>query len=150
MRSLLIFSIILAGCGQDAVLQGPVGPMGSPGLNGQGCSVAALAVGPASPNGGSLITCPDGSSSVVLNGSNGANGAPGTPGTVVTPVQFCPGHQSYPGTFTESGICIAGVLYGVYSLNGGFLAELPPGVYSSDGINSSCTFTIHANCLVTH
>jgi hypothetical protein len=40
-------------------------------------------------------------------------------------------------------------MYGVYSDNGGFLSELPPGEYSSDGINASCSFTIGANCSVT-
>ena len=147
------------------------------GLNGAGCSVASITDPTVAPNGGSVITCPDGTSSVVLNGAQGskgqtgltgatgatgatggqgsqgqqgAQGVSGTPGTIITPVQFCSGFkQSYPSTFAESGLCIAGQMYGVYSANGGFLALLPPGEYSSDGINSSCNFTIYANCSLT-
>jgi hypothetical protein len=70
---------------------------------------------------------------------------------VITPLQFCgPSFkQSYPNTFAESGFCIGGTIYGVYSANGGFLSALPPGEYSSDGINASCDFNIGANCAVT-
>ena len=140
--------------------QGPAGVAGQNGSNGSNCSVTTLAVGSTpAPNGGSLITCSDGTSSVVLNGSqglqgqtgaSGQNGSAGTPGTVITPVQFCKGvTPTYPSTFPESGLCINNVMWGVYSANSGFLAELPPGTYSSDGINASCTFTIGANCAVS-
>lgn len=129
------------------------GVNGSNGANGTSCSVATLSVGSVeAPNGGSLITCSDGTSSIVLNGTdgaNGTNGTSGTDGTVITPIQFCTGFtQSYPNTFAESGVCIAGIMYGVYSANGGFLSMLPPGEYSSDGINASCTFSISVNCVV--
>jgi hypothetical protein len=146
---LLCFSLTLSACGKGP--KGDVGAAGPAGVSGSGCSVATLAVGsPVASNGGSLITCSDGTSSVVLNGNPGSNGSQGTPGTVITPVQFCNGFtQSYPNTFAESGICINGNIWGVYSLNGGFLAELPPGTYSSDGVNASCTFTIKANCVIT-
>lgn len=139
----------------------------SNGLPGSNCSVSNIAVGNViAPNGGSLISCA-GSSAVVLNGakgnngskgtngsngsngSNGVNGSNGTNGTVIVPENFCPGFvQSYPNTFAESGLCIAGQLYGVYSANDGFLALLPPGTYSSVGINASCTVTIGPNCKI--
>lgn len=88
-----------------------------------------------------------------VNGSNGTDGVNGTNDTNATPVtvvQFCPNvTPSYPSTFPEYGICLQGQLYGVYSANDGFLALLPPGVYSSNAVGSSCTFTILANCVVT-
>lgn len=156
MKNLNLFVICLlslTGCGKQGSVgaQGLTGITGADGTSGNGCNVSTLAVGsPGAPNGGSLITCPNNTSSVVLNGASGNNGSDGMPGTVITPVQFCTGFtQSYPSTFAESGLCVAGTLYGVYSENGGFLAELPPGQYSSDGINSSCTFTIGNNCSVT-
>ena len=81
---------------------------------------------------------------------DGINGADGSPGTVITVVQLCPANYvaTYPTIFPESALCIGNKLYGVYSANGGFLAELPSGVYSSNGINASCTFTIGNDCAV--
>lgn len=151
---LILISIILAvacilasSCQQRTILEGQ-GPQGVPGANAAPCNVSQQPQG-------ALITCPDGSSSLVLNGTNGAVGATGpagqdgTPGTIITPIQFCSASQtSYPSTFTESGFCLNGQIYGVYSANGGFLALLPPGQYSSNGINASCTFTIGDNCQV--
>ena len=84
------------------------------------------------------------------NGTNGANGTNGTNGTVLTIVQFCPGTASYPSTFPEVGVCIANSLYAVYSANDGFLSLIPPGGYTSNGIGSSCNFTVGANCTISH
>lgn len=78
----------------------------------------------------------------------GPKGAPGIPGingrdgTVINLVKLCPDMSAYPNTFPEYAMCIDNKLYGVYSANGGFLTYLPDGQYSSNGINSSCTFTI--------
>lgn len=84
------------------------------------------------------------------NGTNGTNGANGTNGTVITTVQFCaPSFVSSYGVFPEIGLCIDDQMIGVYSANGGFLAPLPSGNYSSNGINASCTFTIHPHCVVS-
>lgn len=84
------------------------------------------------------------------SGSNGSNGTNGTNGTVISIVQFCSASfvPSYPSTFPEIGLCIDDEMVGVYSANGGFLAPLPPGAYNSNGINSSCTFTIGTHCSV--
>ena len=82
-------------------------------------------------------------------GSTGSTGPQGPPGTIGTPVQFCPGTTSYSGEFNEVGFCINGSIYAVYSANDGFLSEVPPGTYTSDGINASCTFTVGPNCEVT-
>lgn len=85
------------------------------------------------------------------NGSNGTNGVDGINGTVVIPVQFCTGFTaSYPNVFPESGLIIGGKMYGVYSANGGFLVFMPPGTYSSNGINASCTFTLNADNSITY
>lgn len=145
--------------------QGPQGATGAQGAPGENCTVEAVAASSAAPNGGSLISCPDGSQSLVLNGATGAQGAtgatgsqgatgaqgsPGTLGSIVIAIQFCPGvTPTYPSAFPEVGFCIDGTLYAVYSANDGFLAEITPGTYSSDGINASCTFTVGANCEVS-
>lgn len=84
------------------------------------------------------------------DGTNGSNGTNGTNGTVITPVQFCPGVDTYPSEFNEVGLCINGNVYAVYSANDGFMSMIPPGIYSSNGINASCTFTVGANCAITH
>lgn len=150
---IMILVFVSIGCAKQGVVgpKGDTGPQGSIGESADSCSVTSYAAGTVfAPNGGTLITCPNGTSSIVLNGTNGNDGAAGIPGTVITPVQFCSGFvQSYPNTFAESGLCINNQMWGVYSANGAFLAALPPGVYSSDGINSSCTFTITENCGVS-
>jgi hypothetical protein len=132
--------------GQDGS-QGPRGDTGATGEAGSSCGVTTVAPGPAAPNGGSLIACTDGSQSLVLNGTNGADGQAGT---VVTPIPFCPGVSAYPTSFIESGFCINGRLWAVYSANGGFLTEVLPGNWSSNAIGSSCNFTVKPNCEVTN
>jgi hypothetical protein len=149
------------GCGK----QGPMGATGATGLQGApgtDCTVTSVSANLAAPNGGSLISCQDGSQSLVLNGTSGINGTNGnagatgqagtngTNGTIIVAVQFCPGTPTYPSTFLEVGFCINNTLYAVYSANDGFLTEVTPGEYSSDGINASCNFTVAANCVVTH
>jgi hypothetical protein len=130
--------------------QGNTGQTGNTGAPGSNCTVTTVQPEIAAPNGGSLITCPGGSESLVLNGSTGQSGTNGTNGTVVTPVQFCANTTTYPTTFSEVGFCIRGNLYAVYSLNDGFLSEIVPGEYESDGVNSSCDFTVSANCVISH
>jgi hypothetical protein len=82
-------------------------------------------------------------------GATGQNGSNGTNATLVTVVQFCENTTVYPSTFSEVGVCLGGQLYAVYSLNDGFLSLIPPGAYSSDGVNSSCTFTVGTNCTIS-
>lgn len=83
-------------------------------------------------------------------GKDGVNGKDGAPGTQITVVQLCPNNNqtTYPSIFSEVAFCIQGKLYAVYSQNGGFDSEIPPGTYSSNGINSSCTFKVLSNCVV--
>jgi len=159
-------SILLSGCGKTGPagangqsVTGPQGEVGTSGAPGSSCTVTTVQPSTGAggsvvaPNGASLIQCPDGSQSLVLNGANGTNGtagASGTNGTVITPVQFCPGTGSYPSTFPEVAFCINNNLYAVYSENDSFLTEILPGTWRSDGINSSCIFTVAADCKVTN
>jgi hypothetical protein len=161
----LISLFIFTGCGSPFFtagppgVQGPTGVAGANGAPGADCTVTSIAAGQAAPNGGSLIQCPGGSQSLVLNGTNGQNGAQGstgaqgsagTPGTIITSVQFCAGTTNYPSNFFEVGFCISNTLYAVYSQNDGFLTEVPPGSYTSDGINASCNFTVGENCAISY
>lgn len=84
-----------------------------------------------------------------IPGPTGATGPAGANGTAITVVQFCAGvTPSYPSTFPETGLCINGNIYAVYSANDGFLTEIVPGAYNSNAIGSSCSFTVLPNCLI--
>lgn len=155
LLSLMLF-MSLTGC---TGRKGDTGAFGQSGAVGPQGPLVPVLTQPATPTecptGGVDITV--GSTvSTICNGTNGANGQNGINGTnganatPVTEVQLCPGTPSYPSLFPEYALCIEGTLYGVYSANGGFLAELPPGTYSSDGINDSCTLVIGPNCFVTN
>lgn len=100
-----------------------------------------------------------GSEVVTLKGAKGDPGIQGVPGNdgvdgtdamSVTVVKLCPGAPSYPSTFIEYAFCIQGNLYATYSANGGFTTYLPPGIYNSVAVNSSCTFTVGDNCQITY
>lgn len=149
MKQVWLISLVLmlSACGQFKGDKGDPGSNGLNGSNGLGCSVTTLNPQSNAPNGGSLIECGDGSSSLVLNGTNGSNG---TNGTSIQQVKFCPGTTTYPSKFIEVGFCVDNKLFAVYSANGGFLTEIPVGYYSSNGINASCSFTVQANCQVSH
>ena len=103
-----------------------------------GCRVSTVAQG-------SLIQCTDGSSSLLLNGTNG------TSGSIINAVQFCPNvSPSYPSTFPEVGFCIGNQIYAVYSALDGFMTLITPGLYESNAIGSSCTFTVKPNCIISN
>lgn len=109
---------------------------------------------PASPEecliGGVVITVND-KTTTICDGSNGVigpTGPTGSPGTIITLIPFCPGVTVYPSTFLEYGLCVSGVMYGVYSYANGFLAMLPNGNYQSNAVGSQCNFTI-TDCSVT-
>jgi hypothetical protein len=119
------------------------GRQGDPGIDG------ASPIVKTSP--ADVIECPNGGVEVSVNGNVTVicNGQNGQPGTQVTMIRFCPNvTPSYPSTFPEYGFCIDNNMYGVYSTNGGFLSLLPPGLYISNAVGSSCNFTIAANCQV--
>lgn len=138
MKAIFLSVLFLVACGP----QGPAGPQGP---RGGSCSVSTVLAGsPGAPNGGSLLSCQDGSQSMLLNGTNGTNG------TVVAPVQFCINPvTTYPSTFAEVGFCIGGALYAVYSANGGFETHVLNGNYGSNGINASCSFTV-TGCVISN
>lgn len=118
---ILVILLVLVGCGKnDGSFYTVKGDKGDPGQS---------IVGPAGSPG--------------LNGSNGQDASP------ITSVQLCGScHASYPSTFPEIGLCINDKLYGVYSANGGFMVEIIPGTYSSNGINCTCTLVVSAHCVV--
>lgn len=80
-------------------------------------------------------------------GPAGERGLPG-PEEHFTTVRFCAQPSTYPTLFAEYGICTGGHLYAVYSIPNAFLTLIPPGRYSSTGINSTCNFTVLPNCVV--
>jgi hypothetical protein len=142
---------LLFGCVQGQTgLQGVPGNIGAPGPAGSSCTTITISPNSVAPNGGAEIECEDGTSALLLNGINGVNGTNGT-NSAISPIQFCPGTPSYPSdVFPEVGFCINNSIYAVYSANGGFLTEVLPGNWSSDGINSSCNFTVLPNCVITN
>lgn len=115
-------ALVLTACGQ---LKGERGLDGAPGIQG-----ATGATG--------------------STGAQGDRGPAGVDATPVTMVQLCPGTPVYPTTFVEYAFCVNNELYATYSANGGFTTLLPPGRYSSQGINSRCDFTVEPNCNVTN
>lgn len=86
-------------------------------------------------------------------GSTGDQGPQGSPGIDTAPisvVQFCPGTPTYPYVFPEVGFSIGGKVYAVYSALDGFLTYIPPGVYLSNAVGSSCTFTVNNDGTITN
>lgn len=156
----LLFFMVCSGC------MPLKGDQGAPGASIQGPPghtpvVTVIAATPLQcVNGGQQVLVDGTLQGVTCNGATGSTGdvgntgpvgpagQNGTPGTVIAPVKFCPESPSY-GTFPEYGVCISNQLYAVYSANGGFLALISPGRYSSDGINSACSFTVGTNCEIT-
>lgn len=147
MKILLILSLFLAitacdntaqfldcidGCSNtkgDKGDTGPQGPQGDSGTNGLSCTVSTV------PN-GSIISCEDGTTTTVLNG------------TEIEEIELCP--SVLGGTFTEYLLKIDDALYGVYAKGQKIgLTKLTPGVWSTtDG--RDCTFTVHADGNVTY
>ena len=125
--------------------RGPSGEKGSKGDAGQNCTVVPVL-------GGAAVSCPGSETVIVRNGvdgEDGENGEDGSAGTVVASVKFCPNDAPvYPSKFPEVGFCLANKLYAVYSANGGFMTEIPPGTYRSNAVGSSCTFVVLTNCRI--
>ncbi len=159
----LIVIVMLTACGGSRGAPGINGAVGPTGANGFGLVALTLPTVPEQcPNGGHItFIAQDVYNSGVFDSAepvestfitcNGLDGAAGVDTTPVTEVQLCPNNPrtAYAATFSEVALCISDKLYGVYSTNGGFMTEIVPGTYSSNGINSSCTFAVGANCTVT-
>jgi len=143
--------ILTTGCGPSFAVPGPQGLPGSAGPKGTDGSTPTISTQPAPAstclNGGTEILVNNVQTAVVCNGSNGSNGLNGSNGSdaSIKIVQFCKGTTKYPSEFNEVGFLIDGKIYGVYSINNGALVYLPPGAYSSNVLNSSCSFVINAD-----
>lgn len=135
----LLSMFVLAACGPQGV-QGIQGGMGEKGTTGNAGSKGTSGLPGVDGKDGK-----DGAQGV--KGDTGANGQNGQDAIPVRFVKFCPGSDPvYPSIFPEYGLCVGGQVYAVYSANGGFGVLLPPGVYGSNGIGSSCIFKIGENC----
>lgn len=115
----------------------------------QVCSTQAVA-------NGTMITCPDGSSQLVVNGQTGLPGIQGplgpvgptgASGSIVQTIQFCPGVPNY-GSFFEVGFCIDHNLYAVYWAGSAFLTLLSPGTYVTTTSGANCNFTVLTDCQI--
>lgn len=146
--AMTVLLALLTGCCEkgDTGAQGPQGSIGHQGLVGHTGSTGSD--GHDGANGSNGVNGQDGANG--SNGSNGSNGTNGTDATPVTLIKLCDDTPVYPSVFVEYGLCLNNELYGVYSANGGFLALLPPGSYTSNGIGSACNLVVGANCQVSH
>lgn len=162
MKKLVLVTMLLT------VLVGCDCRTGRPGLNGKDGTPGAA--GPTGNNGADGSDGANGNDGVDgtdgIDGTNGSDGATGpqgpaggtgpagpmgpagADGTIVSVVKLCPGYTVYPTTFVEVAMCINNKLWGVYSLNNGFMTEFPPGYYHSQAVGSACNFTIAPGCVV--
>lgn len=140
-KVILISLLLLLGCDYS----GMRGQQGAPGVSAP-CTVSQ-------GQDYATISCPDGTTVIIHNGTQGPTGpggAPGNPGTVITVVNLCPGITIYPGVFVEVALRINNALYAVYSINNGFLTQLVPGNYSSNAVGSACNFTVNPDLSISH
>lgn len=142
-----VLNCTLAGNGCDDGRTGPQGAAGTPGVNGNSCTVTAVAANPAAPNGGAQILCPDMSSALILNGEPGDD-VPMTPYSIVKVITPCP---SIAGTHKEILLVLAdrSILASVSANTNGKetrLSLLQPGGYiTTDG--RGCAFTVTSNSI---
>lgn len=162
---MLTLAMLVIACFTGCNRRGDTGEIGIAGPPGRPAPIIPVYTLPVSS-----LLCPTGGSLLIVgvqltpicNGSQGSTGATGVPGvdgqngingtdgTKIQIVQFCPGATSYPSQFSEVGFCIDHKLYAVYSKNDGFLSYIPNGRYNSNGINSSCSFTVDDNCSIIY
>lgn len=140
MRHLLLIpTLLLSACGPQVNYDRPFLVQGPAGQDGKSCTVATVA-------NGALITCPDGTASVVLNGTDGQD-APPTAYSVVEVIDPC-GKQA---AFDEVLLKLANGQIMAHFASGAqqFLALIGPGNYTTTD-NTSCKFTITAEGTVTN
>lgn len=147
---IVAFTLLFASCGKV----GPMGPAGVQGQPGQSITGAVGATGsPGVSPGACVVAATASGATVTCPGSTPVQISNGTSPTPVTAVQFCPGYTTtYPNTFAEQGICLSGILYGVYDggANDVFLSPLPPGEYESTSTGAPCDFNVVAGCTITN
>lgn len=130
-KTLLI--LLMTGCGTNQAIITPVN-----------CSVELI-------DNGSIITCPDGSSTIISNGKDGEKGEVGQNGssTEIVSIKLCPYTDNYPNVFPEYAVCIDNELFGVYwDSKNAWLAKIIPGYYASTSTSAPCTFEVKENCEV--
>jgi len=137
MKNLLLLSLSILALSACAK-KGDRGFNGSDGKDGSSCSVAQA-------SNGAVITCQDGTSTLILNGTNGADGqnAPPTAFTVTEILDPC---GDAPGQFDEVLLRLANgqVIAHFASGNLQFLAVLSPGSYVTTD-SQACHFTLNSD-----
>jgi len=144
MKQILILSLILLGA---CAKRGDRGHPGSDGSDGSSCSVNQTV-------NGAIISCQDGTTAIVTNGTNGIDGLDGTDGQDAPPTAYSvtelinPCGQT-PG-FNEVLLRLHNnqIIAHFSSGNLQFLSVIGPGSYVTTD-SSSCQFTIHPDMSVT-
>ena len=141
MKQVLILSLILLGaCAKrgDRGHPGSTGPIGAPGSS---CSTTQTLTG-------AIISCTDGTTSVIMNGVNGADGqnAPPTAYSVVELINPCGASGGFDEILlrTHNNQIIAHFSSG----NLQFLTILTPGNWQTTD-SQHCSFTVHPDMSVT-
>lgn len=121
---------------------GTPGQDGAPGRDGQSCTVTQVA-------NGALISCPDGTTTAILNGTNGVDGqpAPANAYDVVATIDPCGPTSAYDEILLKlaNGQILAHFASGAKQ----FLTLVPPGNYTvTDG--TGCKFTVTPTGEVTN
>lgn len=139
MKKLFIVLTIFASACSLEDRTGPMGPEGAPGRPGSSCSVEPV-------SNGAVITCDDGTSAVIVNGTDGQD-APPTAYSVVELIDPC---GDEPNAFDEVLLRLAnGQLMAHYSSDGlQFLTLLSPGNYVTTD-SQKCHFTIDSDMNVS-
>ena len=141
---------------QDSDIQGPQGNDGPTGPQGPSAPAGRDGAGGKTGNagkdctvvqgvGGATISCGDGTSAVITNGSSGIAGTNGTNGTGVVVIDPCGSQSSEDDTL----LVIGGKVYGIVKESGDiFLTDLVPGRYTTRD-DTDCHYTVHADATVT-
>jgi hypothetical protein len=151
----LILILLLSACAKPK--NGAIGPKGDTGAPGSSCSVSQAI-------NGALITCSDGTSTLIVNGTNGVDGLPGIDGSagpqgpagapavpsaysVVATVDVCGDGAGSDEIFLRLA---NGQLIAHYAGNGNlqFLTLITPGSWVTTD-QQSCHFTVDANLNIT-
>lgn len=147
--SLIVVSLFLVACGKGVPgEQGVKGDTGATGPTGSSCTVQQA-------NNGAIISCSDGSSVLVLNGTNGTNGRDGTNGVNAVPsaysiVEIIDPCGPMTGYYNEILLRLADRTLIAFFEDGSqrFLAEITPGTYKTTD-KQNCIFTISSNLNVS-
>jgi hypothetical protein len=150
--AIIALTILTAACAPqvDYNVPGKVGPAGpagergsdgSDGANGQSCTVTQMV-------NGALVSCPDGTTTAILNGTNGVDGqpAPANAYDVVATIDPCGPTSAYDEILLKlaNGKILAHFSSGAYQ----YLTLIGPGNYRTTDA-SACLFTVNADMTVS-